>query len=125
MEYIHTESGEVWSGQPSTRNISNFYLLSHEEKVSLGWAPVPKTPKTLDQLKAEKLAVVKVLASNNIYASYPLFKQINAALGLYSQSVVDALKSKVESVKAQVDAYEQQILEATQEEDLDFEVTWQ
>jgi len=69
MKYIHTETGEEWLDRnPSTKNTSNFYLLSHQEKMDLGWELVDGSsvsevilPKeiTLDQLKHGRKQLLK------------------------------------------------------------------
>ncbi len=124
MKYVHTQTGEVWSGAPSTSRTSNFYLLSHAEKVSQGWTAVvePIVTTSLEEKKRDKLDFVKMKASQTILIAYPEYKQINAALGIYPAATVDAIKALIQSVRAKVTAYEADIASATSEEDLDFEV---
>lgn len=127
MKYIHAETGEVWTdAQTSTSRTSNFYLLSHQEKVNLGWQQVaePVVTISLAQKKQSKLDFVRMKASQTILLTYPEYKQINAALGIYPQSTTDAIKAFIQNVRSQVTAYEADIASATSEEDLDFEVAF-
>lgn len=107
MKYIHTETGEEWSGQASTSRTSNFYLLTHEEKVALGWELVDE-PVVVES-KEEAIAKMKNELSMHLLSKYPFFKQINASLGVYGDDYVHEMKTEIQRIRALSDEYESQI----------------
>lgn len=119
MKYIRKENNQIieeWTGQPSTMSTSNFYLLSHEEKLARGWELVPEpTPvePSLAQTKKEKIMDVKSSASTFIYDKYPLYKQINSSLGVYGAEHTQTMVTLIQSVRAQVAVFEQTVAQAT------------
>jgi hypothetical protein len=132
----------------STSNVSNFYLLSDEEKASFGYYPVfresievqteeeVKEEKVLrdnkvfitsyykksepifyepniEELRIQKVKDVKAKASEIILSKYPEYKQINASLGIYGEEYKITMISYINSIRAQVATYEEQISTAT------------
>lgn len=122
MKYVHTETGEVWNGLSSTSRTSNFYLLSHGEKLALGWKQIvePVIETSLEQKKVNKLGEVKREATLAILDKYPEHKQRNAALGIYAPEYINELKAYIIEVRKKVDDYEDLIEAGT----LDFEVVF-
>ena len=123
MKYKHSQTQEIWSeGQASTARTSNFYLLSHAEKVALGWVLMPEVTAepTLEEQKSNKLSMIKTRATDFILATYPVHKQINAVLGIYGTEYKTTMSSFIQSVRQQVSQYEA-LVDA---EDLDFEVLY-
>lgn len=107
MRYEHTETKELWNdNQASTKHISNFYLLSHQEKIKVGWTLVeePVVAPAIDVSK--KIVDAKTLASNKIYATYPLYKQVNAISGVYGESYLQTMRDYIKQIIDVVDAYE-------------------
>lgn len=135
MKYKNIETGEIWSeGNASTSRTSNFYLLTHDEKVAAGWEllgepenleqnTMPLVP--LDTLKSDKIAGVKSTASKLILEKYPQYKQINAALGIYSGAETTAIFNYIQSIRSQVTAFESLIAEQQTAEDLNFEIVFE
>lgn len=109
MKYIHSETGEVWTGAPSTASISNFYLLNHDEKVERGWVLQEEPSIPLEQLKESKLSLVKVKATMHINSQYPTFKQINALLGIYGEQYKIDMIAFIQSIRDKVTTYEELI----------------
>ncbi len=128
MKYTHTQTGEVWSGAPSTSRTSNFYLLSHAEKVALGWELVEEPAPTvvdLNTAKEEKKLYINELASRQILKIYPVYKQINAALGVYSESEKDTMVQYIQSVRTKNNTLKLQADNANSVEELGFEVSFE
>jgi hypothetical protein len=128
MKYKNTQTGEIWTdASTSTSRTSNFYLFTHNEKVGAGWELVEETPsvpvvESLNILKANKIWGAKSMASKIILDKYPVYKQINASLGLYSAEETQEIKQFIASVISIVDQCEQQVELATTSEELEFEV---
>lgn len=124
MKYVHSETGEIWvDSLKSTSRTSNFYLLTHDEKVAMGWELVAEPPiveKTLAELKAEKLAMVKEAARTILENEYPLETRVDAALGLMGAAAITAMKTRIQEVRTQFNTYKDMI----QAGNLDFEVTF-
>lgn len=120
MKYIHTETGEVWTGQPSTSRTSNFYLLSDAEKVSLGWTFVADAVPTIDEKKQYLLAKINSEASKHIYENYPLHKQVNASLGIYGDEYLNTMISFINATRTKVDEYKALVANGN----LEFEVVF-
>lgn len=59
--------------------------------------------------KQEKVKELKQNATQAIFTKYPLFKQINAALGLYDDTKTKEIKDFIKVVKDQVDSVESTI----------------
>ncbi len=98
MKYEHTETGEVWNeGQPSTKQTSNFYLLSHQEKLARGWTVIeePATPviapviQTLEQTKAVKKELIKGKA---VLAISELLDMVEPIVAVHEQLLTDLIE---------------------------------
>ena len=104
MKYIHNETGEEWNGQSSTKQTSNFYLLSHDEKVERGWTlvqePIVEVP--LEDWKKQEVARVESSASMYVTGKYPVYKQINALLGIYGEEYKQEMITFIQGVRSKV-----------------------
>ena len=65
--------------------------------------------ESLEDAKIRKVAELKKEASDLIFSKYPQFKQINAALGLLSETKTAELKQFISAVIAEVEDKEKQI----------------
>jgi hypothetical protein len=119
MKYIHNETGEVWTdAQTSTSRTSNFYLLSHNEKVSMGWVlqeesvseSSPVLPRSIEESKeaarVSYISHIKARATEHIMLNYPQYKQINAILGIYGEEYKNNMISFIQNVRSTVERYE-------------------
>ena len=79
--------------------------------------PAPVMPFNL--ARAEKLAAVRTEAYRRINAKWPLWKQINAALGIETLAKITELRSNITDVKAASNAAETAIVAATTQAELD------
>jgi hypothetical protein len=120
MKYIHSETGEVWTGAPSTASISNFYLLNHDEKVARGWVLHEEPARPLSELKESKLSVIKMKASAAILSVYPTYKQINASLGIYGEEYKQEMIAFIQTIRATATHFESMV----ESGNLDFEVMY-
>lgn len=121
MQYVRKEKGKVvetWTDEQfSTQNTSNFMLLSHDEKVALGWElvaePVVETVverfPTADELKQGALDYIHRSASDFIWAKYPMYKQVNALLGIYPDTYRKEMTLFINDVRTKVKAFEAQV----------------
>lgn len=128
MKYINTKTNEVWDdSQTSTKNTSNFYLLSHDEKVAQGWTLVPEMviEQTFESMKDTKLFEVDVRTSNSILERYPFQDQINACLGIYGEQYKQDMITFINSVRDKKEQFESDIESATTKTDLDFDVEFE
>lgn len=66
-----------------------------------------------------RITELKKNGSNLIYSEYPQFKQDNAALGVYSSVVKDAIVARIINVKGQIDSIEASINAAEDYEAVD------
>ncbi len=57
--------------------------------------------------------MIKEKASQEIYNSIPNFKQVNAALGLYSETDKNSIINTIQTKRDEIDIIEQNILAAT------------
>lgn len=62
--------------------------------------------RTLAGQKAIKIASIKEEASAKLLEKYPAFKQINAALGVYSNEVAQAITDGIIAIRMEVNAKE-------------------
>ena len=62
--------------------------------------------RKLEEAKAEMIAMLKEDASARITAQYPTFKQINAALGVYSAEEAQAITDGIITIRTEVNAKE-------------------
>jgi hypothetical protein len=127
MKYVNKETGETWTeGETSTSRTSNFYLLSHEQKVALGWElvaePVIETP--LEVLKSRKVERIKLDASLVIQDKYPIWKQLNALMGEYGSAYLDSMKAEIRAIRAKSDELESRVVSATSKQELDFDIVF-
>jgi hypothetical protein len=123
MKYLHTETGEIWDGShPCTSHTSNFYLLSHEEKVALGWEQVAENEIIISDAEKQlhKLSEIKNIATRVIMDTYPTYKQINASLNIYGADFTVAMVAYIQSVRARVAEYEARITEG----DIEFQADY-
>lgn len=130
----------------STETISNFYLLPESQRRMNGWYTVTEDTRTcpefyteavsysmvagdvvqtktftaipLNEAKAALLQRVKSKASKEILDTVPQFKQINAALGIYSPEVTASIKDIITQHKTWADEMETLISQASSVDDL-------
>lgn len=55
--------------------------------------------RTLEGEKARRIEAVKTQAGETILAAYPMYKQQNAALGLYSEEQAQAIKDGIQALR--------------------------
>lgn len=55
--------------------------------------------RTLEGEKARRIEAVKTQAGEAILAAYPMYKQQNAALGLYSEEQAQAIKDGIQALR--------------------------
>lgn len=128
-------------------NISGFNLLPDAELKEHGWLPVegfnysrskqvrgepviqedkvvyPLTDRpeadVLAEIKEARIAGVKARAGNNITKQFPLFKQINAALGVYDELKKNEIVALITAERDECDTREAAINACTTIEELD------
>lgn len=83
-----------------------------ESKNQQGDVTVSYTGSLEDNI-AGRIYDLKVFCNQYIGDKYPVWKQNNAALGVYSEAKTKAIKESVASLISQCDAYEQQLLKST------------
>jgi len=115
----------------NTENVSNFYLLSDEEKRGHNYYPVQevigdvtevlfikdesgeyvlsKIKEDLEEKKKLKLMKIDAEASSKIYSVYPEYKQINAALGVYDDITKQELVTFIQSIRDKVHYFREQV----------------
>ena len=129
-KFVHSENDiEYWTGAPSTRLTSNFYLLNHEDKLSLGWelveeVVIPPTEQSLQDYKTTCISSIKNEASNFLFSKYPPYKQINAALGIYDAAKTQEIVDEINRVRLLVENAESQTESAETKQDVPKEVRW-
>jgi hypothetical protein len=62
--------------------------------------------RTLAGEKARRIADLKAVAGDRILSAYPMYKQQNAALGLYSADECQQIKDGIQAFRADCDALE-------------------
>lgn len=68
--------------------------------------PYVTDTRTVEGQKPIKIAQLKEAASARILVQYPIFKQINAALGVYSAEVAQAITDGIIAARMEVNAKE-------------------
>jgi hypothetical protein len=68
------------------------------------------TNLSLAEFRTMKITEIKLKASNDILSVYPAYKQINAAMGIYSAEKTLEIKNFIADIKSRVDAREEDIL---------------
>jgi hypothetical protein len=131
MKYIRKDENgniiETWDGQPSTHDVSNFYLLPHASKVAMGWEKVEEPVVVIPEIyietkKEQRLQWLNALATEYILRKYPTHEQVNAALGIYDGERKGAIVSEIVRVRNKVHSYQTLIQSATTEQELDFDI---
>jgi hypothetical protein len=134
VQYARVDDNEVKEVKDcpkNYKNVSNFYLLSDEEKIIYGWYPVEEinvTPKdwesfgdyvhqiesnkvirsrkihsiTLDEYKERKCITLSSNTKMYVYSVYDIHKQLSAAMGNYSTEENEAIKSFTNKHKDEV-----------------------
>lgn len=123
------------------KNVSNFNLLPDEEKKTYGWYKIQdnvpvleewqtKTAnplklennevirtyivndKKLSDYKSEKIKQLYSLVEMNTLDKYPIRKQVNALANRYTEQENLEINTYIDTVKADMDTFEQTILDA-------------
>lgn len=75
--------------------------------------------RTVEGEKARKIADIKYKAGEDILEAYPIYKQQNAAMGLYDEAKCQEIKDGIQTIRADCDAQEAVINECESLEELD------
>jgi hypothetical protein len=75
------------------------------------------------RLRSERTAKIKAEAQARILERYPIWKQLNAALGLLSAEETDEIKAFIQSVRGASDTAEEQVAGLNADGDVD-NFTW-
>jgi hypothetical protein len=134
MKYAKVINNEIISiGEcpRCTETVSNFYLLSDDEKRAHNYYPVeevisdvnqttfiPTDNQVLAKIKLEtvietnesKILRLNKLATDYIISQYPEYKQINASLGIYGDTFKEDMVKFIQNVRTQVATYKASIL---------------
>ena len=105
-------------------------LNTYSDIPQIGWSIVEKLNQyekyvdgvltiDIDQLKQDKIAELKTLASSTIIAKYPEYKQINAGLGIYTDIYKTELIGYIQDIRAKTKVYEEEINDAETKEEID------
>ena len=90
--------------------------FSYDGKAYLkGYTP----QKPLEELKQEKIRELKSNCSNYIYSKYPIFKQLNIAIGLATNEEVGQMVSFIGKARLICEEKEQQINSAKTQKELE------
>ena len=81
--------------------------------------------RTLEEAKAETIAVTKETCGQLIEEQAPSFKQINAAMGLYDAAKCQAIKDAVQSLRDKQSKMEDEINALTNIDDVaNYQIVW-
>lgn len=81
--------------------------------------PDPILPRPLNDLRLDKLAAVRAEAYHRISAKWPLWKQLNAALGVETLAKIAELRGDITAVKTASNTAEAAIIAATTNAELE------
>ena len=75
--------------------------------------------RTVEGEKSRRIADAKAMTGEKILAAYPIYKQQNAALGIYDEAKCQEIKDGIQAFRADCDAGEAAINECETLEELD------
>ena len=101
------------------RFVSDDHVLAPDEKAIKGYVlPSIESLHSLTVLKIEKVKKAKAIGRQVGEDTVPVFRQINAALGIYQLPKKSEITKKIRAVKQAVDEVEDKILKVTTKTDL-------
>ncbi len=135
---IYDKKGTIIGFDEGDKKPKNSIEVSREEKIAVGVKQAfyevdvknkkvveKKKTKSIEELKEEKLGLLKSIAGKVIDEKYPVFKQMNSVLGVYPERKTAETRNYISKVRAFVDVVEDYIGEASAKDLKDFTIDYE